>query len=79
MLGYEEPERHEEPQPGECYCHLQQGQRLCQHCATEYEQLRAEEVYPLLGPWESVGLDMALSPLDVAAIEEAARERNPQQ
>jgi len=75
MFGFEEPERHEEPQPGECYCHLIQGQRLCQPCTREYEGLRAEEAYQLL-PWETFGLELALSPLDVAAINEALEERD---
>lgn len=48
MYSYEAPEIDEAPQPGECYCHLLQGQHttlntMCRFCREEYNAIADRE------------------------------------
>ncbi len=66
-MSYEEWEanQQEAPEPGECYCHLLHGQKLCQVCTDDLVLVKAEEeeVYGLPTPQP-----IELGPLEVAFL-----------
>jgi len=74
-VSYEEWEanQRDEPEPGECYCHLLRGQQLCQVCTQDLVRVTPQEVYGLPTPQQPnpAGLRQAqieLSPLEVELL-----------
>jgi hypothetical protein len=63
MYSFEAPEIHEEPQPGQCYCHLLQGRTLCAVCEEEYIGIRAEEAFQEWWKWYvTPAIQLAVTP-----------------
>lgn len=83
MYSNEAPAIHEEPQPGQCYCHLLKGRNLCAVCEIEYIGYRTEEAFqeflnwyvgPPIAPTPILETHTELSPLEVFSLRTSERK-----